>query len=497
MFRFKVFEKGVPAKKLDLVGAHLLGSDRVPLRAAISFAEGEIVCEPRARGTAALALMWPVQGRGRMMLETTRLVERKAPYNLHVELARGELMRISQKREDWGLYDFTEAKALYDRVDQAKAILVDAMTAADDTESAKLGDAAIAASVEVAEAIAIFHAELILQRRIEIQKIVKRPLGCIVHDLRAVRNQLPRMMEAFDFASFPFNWRLIEPRESKYQPELFEQCLQLLRKSKMPIWGRGLLSFDQSSLPEWLRRWTRDYDGLRERVIRQIQYVMKNFGAHVRAWEVISGVHAHSELDLSFEKIMDLTRTSATLVKQMSPRSKAILGIVLPWGEYYARDPKTIPPLLYAEMVVESGINFDAFGLELRFGGDNQDDNAGKEAAKLSGRYVRDMMHVSALLDRFASLGKPLHVTATGVPSEGSGPDGCWAKAWTPEVQAQWVHDFYRIAFSKPQVDTVTWHSLADTEDGRCDGLLSRSLAPKPAWKTIQEFRRQLTPGQA
>ncbi|MFH1417509.1 MAG: hypothetical protein ABII12_04385 [Planctomycetota bacterium] len=494
MFRFKVFENGVPAKKVDVEGAHLLGSDRVPLRAAISFANGEVVCEPRARGTAALALMWPVPGRGHLMLETTRLVERKAPYNLHVELARGELMRISQKREDWGLYDFVEAQALYERVDQAKALLVDAMTAADKVESARLGDAAIAASVEVAEAISVFHAELILQRRIEVRKIVKRPLGCIVHDLPGIRNQLPRLAEAFDFASLPFNWRLIEPRESKYQPEPLEQCLQLLRKSKMPIWGRALLSFDKAYLPEWLRSWARDYEGLRERVIRQIKYVLRQFGAHVRAWEVISGLHAHNPFGLSFEQIMDLTRTTAALVKQMSPRSKAILGIVLPWGEYYAHDPKTIPPLLYAEMVVESGINFDAFGLDLRFGGDD----AGEGTDRLSRRYVRDMLHVSAMLDRFANLGKPLHVTATGVPSAGGGgPAGCWGKAWTPDVQAEWVRNFYQIAFSKPQVDTVAWHTLADSEGGGGDGLLTQDLAPKPAWKTLLEFRKQLAPGQS
>jgi threonyl-tRNA synthetase len=43
-------------------------------------------------------------------------MDRNEPYNLHVELARGRLMRISQKREDWGLFDFDEGESLSKRI---------------------------------------------------------------------------------------------------------------------------------------------------------------------------------------------------------------------------------------------------------------------------------------------------------------------------------------------------------------------------------------------
>src|SRR5436190_21164872 len=91
MLKFKVYENGAAARSLNLDGAHLLGADRAPIRADLRFANGELICEARARGAAALAIMWQVPGVGRVLLETPRLLERAAPYNLHVELAGGQL----------------------------------------------------------------------------------------------------------------------------------------------------------------------------------------------------------------------------------------------------------------------------------------------------------------------------------------------------------------------------------------------------------------------
>src|SRR5262245_66599359 len=85
MLRFKVFENGAAAKSIDLDSAFLVGSESVPVRGQIRFANGQVYCEPRARGAVALSLMWPIKGFGRIMLETTRLQERDEPYNLHVE----------------------------------------------------------------------------------------------------------------------------------------------------------------------------------------------------------------------------------------------------------------------------------------------------------------------------------------------------------------------------------------------------------------------------
>jgi len=478
MLRIKVFDNGKPARAVDLSSAYLVGPDRVPLRADLKFAGGEIVFDSRPRGAAALSILWPVEGVGRVMLETPRLPERKRPYILSVELARGRLMRISHKREDWGLYDFPEGATVYEEIDAARRLLVEALTAPDDAAAARHGDGALAAAVKAGEAVSSFHADVFLQRR----QFGKRTLGCRIDPSQNTDVYVQRLIEAFDFAVVPLCWSAMEPKEGSHKPSNIDPWLKRLHQLKLPAWGASLISLDEAHLPDWVHRWARDYEHFRDCVTKHVQYVLQTYGPFVQAWEAISGIHAQNIFRFSFEQIMELTRLSTLLVKQMCPRSTAIIGINLPWGEYYAADPRTIPPMLYAEMAVQSGVNFDAFGLDIRFG-------TGE-----TGHYVRDLMQVSTLLDLFGTLGKPLHITAAGVPSGGGNTaDGNWRGAWSKEVQAEWVRQFYRIALSKQFVESVSYLRLADGMG--LEGLLDVDCAPKPAYQEILSFRKDILGG--
>ena len=191
---------------------------------------------------------------------------------------------------------------------------------------------------------------------------------------------------------------------------------------------------------------------------------------------------------------MELTRMTAALTKQVCPKSTAVVNIVAPWGEYYARNQRSIPPLLYADMTVQSGVNFDAFGLEFRFG------------APRDGLYLRDIFQISSLLDVFVKLGKPVHITAVQVPSgtkasvvKGKPVDpegGSRYEPWSEQIQAQWVRDFLDVALSKPVVESVSWHGLCDHKDSLIPtgGLLTSQLKPKAAY---QEWTKTCTEIQA
>ncbi|MHC4112695.1 MAG: hypothetical protein ACYSUY_16605, partial [Planctomycetota bacterium] len=107
--RFQVFENGKVVEKFKLCGAYLFGTDGVSIRRAkITFKKGIIECEKPNLGTAGLALLWPIDGFGKVLLSTTCLPERAAPYILNVEVARARLMQIINKREDWSFFDSVE-----------------------------------------------------------------------------------------------------------------------------------------------------------------------------------------------------------------------------------------------------------------------------------------------------------------------------------------------------------------------------------------------------
>lgn len=480
MLRIKAFENGAPVKSVDLASAYLVGNDRVPLRADIRFAAGEIVFDTRSRGAAALSILWPVPGVGRLMLETPRLQERRQPYILNLEIARGQLMRIAQKREDWGLYDFPEGQAIYDQIDAARKLLVEALTAADDVAASKFADQALIIAMKAGEAITSLHAEVFLKRRITSGQLAKRPLGCRIDASQSTEGYLKAFGDLFDFAIHSFPWCSLEPQEGAFKPSSADAVIKTISQRRLQQWGMSLLSLDPVQLPPWIQKIGKDYERFRDCYTKHLRQVLKTYGSFIHVWEVINGAHAYNTLGFTFEQIMDLTRISALLVKQMSPKCQAVVGIVLPWGEYYARDARTIPPTLYAEMAVQSGINFDAFGVEIRFG-------TGEP-----GGAARDLLQISAMLDRFGAFGKPLHVTLTGVPSSGGAPaDGEWRGPWSPALQGEWMREVFRIALSKPFIETVSSARFADATES-C-GLLDANGRPKPAFEEILRLRREIS----
>lgn len=136
MHRFAFFPNGNTNFRPEITSAILLGADGVPVRGEIHLDGTNIVCESRNPDALALSILWPVEGVGTIQLETTRFPARDEPYHLNIELARHRLMRISSRREEWGLYDFLGMNGIATKVDDAQAAFVSAMQALPDNVSA-------------------------------------------------------------------------------------------------------------------------------------------------------------------------------------------------------------------------------------------------------------------------------------------------------------------------------------------------------------------------
>src|SRR5690606_34736893 len=105
---------------------------------------------------------------------------------------------------------------------------------------------------------------------------------------------------------------------------------------------------------------------------------------------------------------------------------------------------------------------------------------------------------------KFSTLGRPVLLTAVCVPGRSS-PDagdqssgqldpeaaGRWHRPWDPALQAEWMEAVYRLALSKPYVESVAWSNLADVRHTMPGGgLLDDLLQPKPAFNKLQEMRK-------
>jgi hypothetical protein len=261
-----------------------------------------------------------------------------------------------------------------------------------------------------------------------------------------------------------------------------DRQVEFFLKRKISIRFGSVVSFAESNIPAWIKGKSIEFETLRDLVYEYLTAIASRYGKCIRSWAVVSGLHADNYFGLNFEQILDITRLASTRAKQLCPRASAVIEIAHPWGEYYASVPKTIHPFLYADMVSQSGINFDAFALRMPFG-----------AAK-DGFYVRDFFQLSSLIDRYA-IGKPIHLT-TAVPAvnlNSTGDSGYYGSPWTPEIQAKWYEYFCQIALSKPLIESITWETLCDSfsENISGSGLCDAEWNARPIVNRIREMQKR------
>jgi hypothetical protein len=495
MLKFAAYRDGGPASRLDLSGAYLFGQDNVPVRADLAAEKGEVSCMKRSAGACGLALLWDAGESGRFLLPTTRLPERESAYNLNLEIARSVLNMLCQKYEEWGLFDYAAAAELNRELAAVRREYIEALKATDPAKVAARADEAVSRGVTLGERMALFHADVLLDRRKGAGPGWQPGFGCRVDLFSTGEAYASRMREAFDFIAVPVPWKQAEPKEHQFQYGQIDAWVNWAAKLGKPVHAGPLVSFEQANLPEWLYLWEGDYEALRDVIYEHVERVVQRYGPKVQVWNVVSGIHAHNSFDMNFEQLMELTRLTCALTKRLAPQAEVVLDLVTPWGEYYARNQRTIPPLLYADMAVQSGVKFDAVGLQIYTG------------VPVDGYYVRDLMQVSALLDAFVNFGKPVRVTACQAPSDVKSDPwdawggevsvtkaGRWHAPWSQRLQAEWVQAFSRVCISKPFVESICWRDLADYEGHFIPhgGLCRNDLEPKLAFRELRNFRAWL-----
>lgn len=492
--KFEVYREGQRVNAFTPVAAYVVGPESVPIPGEIAVRDGLLVIDRSDDAAVGLSLLWDLGAAGAFHLETTRLPPRPKPYILNVELARLRLMKIVQKQEDWNLFDFPRAEKYLLKFKEAQDLFSDALAKLNEPAAAALlADAALGCAMALSEELAMFHMDLLINRRRQAGGFVKHTCGCRVDC--SIQNQKYREMLAssFDYAVLPMPWKLLQPREGEFDTEQIDAWAETLAKKRVPIIAGPLVNLDESDLPDWMFIWENDFDTVRELMYEHVQRLVQRYRKAVSLWNVVAGLCTNRAFTLSFEQMIELTRLLVAQVKSVIPSARTLVTISQPFGEYHARNTTSVPPILYAEMVASAGINFDGFALDLELG------------IPQPGMFMRDLFQLSGLLDRFATLGRPVFITAVSAPGRSS-PDagdrsegrmdpalaGRWRRPWDPQLQADWMEAVYHIALSKPFVESVAWGNLVDinqTVPG--GGLLDDMFQPKPSFERLQQLREK------
>jgi hypothetical protein len=559
LLSYIVFDpEGVDPRSYPPRHALLIGPDEIPMQGSVVIKPGIVQAEKNQHQAAALLVQLPITldspgtPLGLLAVQTCLLPERPEPYLLSIEVARHRIMLFLNKLEDWGLFDLPAETPCMQAFEDARQRFNAALVAQRDTsrteetahgfcpQADRLATAAIAMAIHAGEQLTMLHADRQLRHRIsgaaykeahahlarltpEVPSpgspilvpgsgnvVVSGPpaMGVAVSPGQFSEPQQRALQASCDFVSMPLRWIDMEPVEGKYSFATTDRWIEwAVRTAKLPIVGGPLIDFRPQCTPDWLFIWENDYETLRELVFEHVQAVVTRYRRTIFRWTVCSGLNVNTNFKISFDQIMDLTRLCAMLVRKLQPSAKIQVEVAQPWGEYHAFNRRSIPPYMYAEAVTQAGLNIDALGLRLQMGHAEP------------GLATRDLMSLSAQLDRFAALERPIAVSALGAPSapvpvgpyrpragadaEDAYEPGYWRQPWSEASQADWLTQALAICCSKPYVQSVCWQDLSDPPPSVAaaempfGGLLLPNGQPKPAFNRFAQFRASLKAGQS
>lgn len=554
MLSFLVLDPdGTPAREFPVRQAYTFGADDLPMLATLTFEQGVIRCRRSISDAAGISVQFPItfpdQSRPSLLtLQTCLLPDREEPYLLSLELARCRVMLFLNKLEDWDLFELPAEDPIMVQFERARRLYSEALVMhrgrhASLARADRAAREALALTIDAGERLALAAAErmhpqrqsgrLYAEAAEQLAAITAEapPPGAPVHipgtglvvlsgpaaigcaiDPGAFGEPLQNAASLVcDFVTMPMRWIDLEPTEGEYSFGPTDRWIEwAVRTAKLPVCAGPLIDFRPECVPEWLFIWENDYETLRDLVAEHVQSVVTRYRRTVSRWTVVSGLNANSHFKLSVEQVMDLTRVCVLLVRKLHPQARIQVDIAQPWGEYFAANRRSVPPLLYAETLVQANVPFDILGLRVQMG------------QSRPGQAVRDLMLFSTLLDRYALLEKPIALSALGVPSapapatdlapaENEDLDddapaapidpGTWRQPWSEPLQSEWLAQALHIALAKPYVGSVCWQQLADAASGASapempfGGLLNAAGQLKPAARRLAQLRMVLRGG--
>jgi len=303
-------------------------------------------------------------------------------------------------------------------------------------------------------------------------------------------DQGPRYTRAFynifNYCTLPFYWRGFEPQDGKPTFDRLDSMVEWCQKGNITPKGHPLVWFHEAGVPKWLE--DKSFEHVLARHRPRIRDIVTRYAGRIDIWDVINEAHDFANtLGYTPSQLDEMTQVACEETRAANPRAVRVVNNTAMFGEYAVPFGKpsgvwkrTVRQ--YLRDVMRAGTEFEVIGIQLYW-------------------PERDMLEMDALLDRFARFGKPLHITEQGISSR-TGVDeksntknafGRWHEPWSEKVQADWIEQFWTIAYSKPAVRAITWWDFSDAGGHfwAFGGFLREDKTPKESYNRLRKRIRE------
>ncbi|MFO0878608.1 MAG: endo-1,4-beta-xylanase [Gemmataceae bacterium] len=431
---------------------------------------------------------WALQGGATLMCSSATLMERSAPYHLLVELARGKINQVRNQLVDWESAGLKVAPELRTRIHQASLRFGRAVCSGNQAELLRETQHALDEGHRASGDLVEAYIRQVMQIRHQHQDKLETALAIRLASGFETPPFAEHITSTFNRVSVPISWHQIEAEEARYNWAATDRMLDWAERAELDVIAGPLIDFSSTQLPAWLWVWERDVHSMATFMSRFVEAAVRRYRSRIRRWQLTAATNWASVLSLSEEEMLGLTFRLGEAARQIDPTLEIILGISQPWGEYMTASERT-SPFIFADNLIRSGLNLAAINLEIVMG------------VRGRGTYCRDSLELSRLLDLYALLGVPQHVTLGYPHTEVYDPEGDpelavgfghWAQGFTPQTQAAWARHFVSLALCKRYVQSVSWVHLSDSLPHLFPGcgLIDSQGKPLPALETLRQLRQ-------
>ncbi|MCC6795485.1 MAG: endo-1,4-beta-xylanase [Candidatus Hydrogenedentes bacterium] len=453
--------------------------------------------QPREKGLPALmvapgkgyvpqVLFWETRGYGKLQLRADNggegFVASKEPLalELNVELARTAVAAISKRFREHAKQFADAFNAVMQKTtpaERAKAadeLLVDALKTRDELELARAREAIAKQGQRGDFSFGVFEGSPYNQKAFK-----------IAYDA------------GFDLATVLLGWGWTDARGGAVDKTAIEQTfgIEKLRKQGFGVKAHGVVWLqDYGILPDRARGMAPDK--LRDSMLAQEKALLDAYGNSFAVWEAMNEPNVTNVVNLPRNDVSALFGKST---EQASSQEKlTVLVNGAHEGDYgrrftvYKLDNtpvndwnRTYLSYLQGDDVKAAVSQLDTVGLQFYPGFHFNESFGGLQGPAVTPSSLIDT------IDRYAALGKPIHITETSMPST-YGSDwvsGYWREPWTQQTQADYAEMIFTFAYADPRVQSISWWDVMDTKSSvTTGGLCDANGKPKLVLERLQKL---------
>jgi GH35 family endo-1,4-beta-xylanase len=428
----------------------------------------------------AIALRLPVDGFGNVALYADNDGRGYSiddfPLNLNLAFARSRLHRVQTYLKNHREIDFPESVTA--RLHRAKRYLENGLATKVITAQISWFNLSLVESLWAGE-VAVFS-----QAQQTIAKHPSRPnflfgANCSRYspDNQEYNQQFRQL---FNFATVPLYWESFEPKLGQKNFARVDSMVQWLNQNQIVVKGHPLVYFHDAGTPDWIK--DKSYEEVKPLVYQHAFEIVNYYRDKINYYDIINeanNIPWANSLQYDRQQFLELTRIASEAAIAANPQVKRIINHCCLWGENvaYGKPPQD-SVYQYLRRCLDAGIDFEIIGLQVYY-------------------PDQDMFEIDRLLERFATLEKPIHITELGVSSAATidedshlqEPRGLWHKPWSEAIQADWIEQFYTLCYSKPYIKAISWWDLADGGSfWPHGGLLHPDMQPKVSFYRLQRL---------